>query len=234
MIFYTCITNGYDKLPQVYIDSEVRYVCFHDGSIELEGPWEFIELEYEHDCPVRRSYHPKHCPHLYFDEGEYVIWIDGSYDITKELIDFSKINKLDFVLQSHPDQRSLLGEFKKLYGNGFSTADEIMSMAKKIKNTGFKLYDYDQTINSVIWRRLTPDVIEWCKTWRKWYMDGVNRDQISSNVAEYLTIKAHRVPLQVQMTGGTRQKSYGESYTLHPKGGNIMNELLHIFLEWHE
>ena len=42
-------------------------------SIETTKPlWKYIKIDVEEECPVRRSYHPKHCPHLYFDEGEYV------------------------------------------------------------------------------------------------------------------------------------------------------------------
>ena len=228
MIFYTCITNGYDKLPQVYIDPEVRYVCFHDGSIELEGPWEFIELEYEHDCPVRRSYHPKHCPHLYFEKGKETVWIDASYPVTQEIIDISKglFKEYDFVLQRHPESRSLLTEFAKLYRDGFSTKEEILSMCKRIKDTGYKLSYYDQTINSLIWRKITPEVTEWCEIWREWYDDGVNRDQISSSVAEYvmskkykspLSFKIYRVPIKLEMGRTNRLKKYGESYNLHDK-----------------
>ena len=32
---YTCITNGYDEIPnEHYYDPDIKYVCFTDGSIE--------------------------------------------------------------------------------------------------------------------------------------------------------------------------------------------------------
>ena len=99
MIFYTCITNGYDKVPDVFYDPDCKYICFHDGSIDTtKEPWIYIELDEKEECPVRRSYHPKHCPHLYFDEGDYVVWVDGSYNITRELIDYAKKYKGDLCL----------------------------------------------------------------------------------------------------------------------------------------
>ena len=88
-------------------------------------------------------------------------------------------------------------------------------MCRRIKSIGFPLKFFDQTINCVIWRRLTPKIIEWCKVWRKWYDEGVNRDQISSSIAEFLVVKAHRIDLQIDINNSTRIKSYADSYKLH-------------------
>ena len=43
MIFYTCITNGYDTVPDVYYDKDCQYICFHDGTIETtKAPWIYV------------------------------------------------------------------------------------------------------------------------------------------------------------------------------------------------
>ena len=130
MIFYTCITNGYDKLAPPP-KSDARFVCFYDGDKpETEG-WEYIKLEIDEPCPVRKSYHPKHCPHLYFDKYAYTVWIDACYPISDYIAEFSKLifEEHDFVLQRHPEERSLFKEFQKLYEHGFSTNDEILICA---------------------------------------------------------------------------------------------------------
>ena len=44
MIIYTCITNGYDDIPDQYYDPNVQYVCFTDGTVEKKGPWEFRDI----------------------------------------------------------------------------------------------------------------------------------------------------------------------------------------------
>tara|TARA_B100000508_G_scaffold22157_1_gene15312 strand:+ start:375 stop:1982 length:1608 start_codon:yes stop_codon:yes gene_type:complete len=219
MIIYTSITNGYDKLEEPYDCEGVRYVCFYDGEKPDAEGWEYIELDLDIDCPVRRSYHPKHCPHKYFPERSRTVWIDALYPVTKRIVDFSfrQFKISDFTLQRHPEKRSLVHEFSKLYSHGFSTYDECKDMAIKIKSIGYKLSDYDQTINSVIWRKLNPDVIEWCDTWREWYMDGVNRDQVSSSIAEFLTVKADRVDWIVNLDDKRKRlKRYGEAYKLNP------------------
>ena len=235
MIFYTCITNGYDTVPDVYYDKDCQYICFHDGSIETTKPlWKYIKIDVEEECPVRRSYHPKHCPHLYFDEGEYVVWVDAAYNITQELVEFSKEYEGDFMLPTHPDKRSLTAEFNKLHAYGFSTKDEIIDMARLMQSRGYDPKDYDQTINCVIWRRLTPEVIEWGKVWREWYMGGVNRDQVSSSIAEYLVVKADRNPTpMVDLSKPNRVKPYNHSFCIDkPTNRSIVDlqtELNEIF-----
>ena len=228
MIIYTCITNGYDSISEDnYYDPDVQYVCFYDGKLEKKGPWEFIKLDLDIECPVRRSYHPKHLPHHYFDEEELTVWVDGCYVLTQEFTEFSKNIFLehDFCLQKHPDQRSLLAEFSKLYFQGFSTADEILEMAAKIKDLGYTLLDYYQTINCAIWRKICPTVNEWNDLWREWYDSGVNRDQISSSVAEFLISKNYKSPLRYVVNkvspqlnlklSITREKKYKEAYNIH-------------------
>ena len=220
MIIYTCITNGYDRISEEnYYDPDIRYVCFYDGELEKIGDWEFIELDSDIECPVRRSYHPKHLPHHYFGEGEYTLWVDASYTITKEVVEYFKgmVNRYEFVLPKHPAERNLLEEFSKLYYHGFSSQDECLEMARKIKDIGYELDEYEQTINCVVYRKLTPQVNAWSEAWRKWYDLGVNRDQVSSAIAEHEVMKAIRRDLIVDMSKSTRVKQYGENYPLLEK-----------------
>jgi len=218
VIIYTCITNGYDKISEEnYYDPDVRYVCFYDGELEKKGSWEFIELNLDIECPVRRSYHPKHLPHHYFDEGEITLWIDGSYTITKEIVDYFKNNvpeNCDLILQKHPANRNLLEEFSKLYYHGFSSEEQCILMSKKIVESGYLLSEYEQTINCIVYRKLNNKINQWSESWRKWYDLGVNRDQISSALAEHEVIKAHHIDVLVDMTKSTRKKHYGASYEI--------------------
>jgi hypothetical protein len=220
MIIYTCITNGYDRISEEnYYDPDIRYVCFYDGELEKIGDWEFVELNLDIECPVRRSYHPKHLPHHYFDAGEYTLWVDASYTITKEVVEYFKgmVNRYELVLPKHPAERNLLEEFSKLYYHGFSSAKECIDMAQKIKDVGYKLDEYEQTINCVVYRKITPKVNAWSEAWRKWYDLGVNRDQIASAIAEHEVMKAVRRDLIVDMSKSTRVKQYGETYSLLEK-----------------
>ena len=225
MIFYTSITNGYDKLSDA--PKGVRCICFWDGLKPTAENWEYERINKDYiKCPVRRSYYPKHLPHHYF-KNECTVWVDASYKIEESLISYSKkiFEDHDLVMQKHPDQRSIVTEFSKLYSQGWSSEEEIMNMAKSIKKINFNLKNYIQTINSVIWRRLTPEVNEWSELWHKWYMNGVTRDQVSSSVAEFVMSKKYRAPLhfnitkvspKIDMKRSTRVKNYCEAYDMKP------------------
>ena len=240
MIIYTSITNLYDKLESPYDHPEVDYICFYDGEKPDVDGWKYIELKSDITCPVRRSYLPKHCPHLFFKENTETVWIDGCYPVDQRVVEYSfeLFKTKDFVLQTHPEKRSLIHEFSKLYSHGFSSYDECISMAEKIKSQGYKLSDYNQSINCVIWRRLAPDIIEWCDTWREWYMSGVNRDQISSAVAEFITTKAFRVDCIVNLGDKRRRNySYESVYDLHPlptvkQRIEFVHDLCNVFDGW--
>jgi len=245
MIIYTCVTNGYDKLSTPYIDPDVRYVCFYDGEKPTAEGWEYIPLGLEIECPVRRSYHPKHLPQVYFKEGDVTVWVDAAYNVTQDVVEDSRelFKTHDFVMQNHPDKRTMLSEFGKIFLMGFSTRKEILSMARKIKATGYELKHYKHTINSLILRRLTPEVIDWCNEWRKWYDVGINRDQISSAVAEYmiakrykspLAFKTHLIDIKLDMRTTNRVKPYHLAYNMHKvptkqEQIDIVDELGRIF-----
>ena len=243
MIFYTSVTNNYDRLaspPEIPEEIDVRFVCFYDGDQPDADGWEYIKLELDEECPVRRSYHPKHCPHLYFENNSETVWVDGCYPLDERMVAyaFDIFKTKDFVLQKHPEGRSLIHEFSKLYSHGFSSYDECIKMAEKIKDTRYKLSNYEQTINCMIWRRLTPDVIKWCDVWREWYISGVNRDQVSSSIAEYLTIKADRVDCIVNLGNKSRRNfSYESVYDLHPLPSvkeriEFVHDLCKVFDGW--
>ena len=53
LIVFTCITNAYDEFPEdSFYEEDVRYVCFHDGTIDTSiGPWEYIQLDLDIEDP---------------------------------------------------------------------------------------------------------------------------------------------------------------------------------------
>jgi hypothetical protein len=217
MIIYSCITNQYDNISNDhYYDPEVRYVMFHDGTIEKKGSWEFIELDIDENSHTKKSYHPKHLPHLYFDYGECTVWIDGCYIITEDFVNFSKkiFETHNLVLQNHPSKRTLVEEFAKLYYRGFVDEEKCYELAEKIYNSGYKCWMYDQTINCCVWRKINKEVIDWNNSWHKWFIFGDIRDQIASSLADYETFSSHKIELIVDLNHTTRNKKYSQSYEL--------------------
>ena len=138
MIIYTCITNGYDEIPDQYYDPDVQYVCFTDGTVEKKGPWEFRDILIEYECPRRRSAHPKMNPHLYFPMGSKTTWIDGCYVMTEKFVERSKENGVDVfrIFDAMNDPRNMSESIKctkEMEGHAQGTISYTTSPVHNIK-----------------------------------------------------------------------------------------------------
>ena len=189
MIVYTCITNGYDEIPDHYYDPDVQYVCFTDGTVEKKGPWEFRDILIEHDCPRRRSAHPKINPHLYFPIGSKTTWLDGCYVMTKEYVERSKQNldNYNFTIMRHPNKFSYLDEVLEGFMASMNTWDDQILITQTIKDVGYNFYDYISPVLGSMWRVVTEDLVKFDELWWKYSLVGPNRDQISFDTARQLT-----------------------------------------------
>ena len=189
MIIYTCITNGYDEIPDQYYDPNVQYVCFTDGTVEKKGPWEFRDILIEYDCPRRRSAHPKMNPHLYFPIGSKTTWIDGCYVMTDKFVERSKENleNNNFTIMRHADRFSYLDEVLEGFMGSMNTWEDQILITKTIKDLGFNFKEYISPVLGSIWRVVTEDLIKFDELWWKYSLIGPNRDQISFDTARQLT-----------------------------------------------
>ena len=189
MIIYTCITNGYDEIPDHYYDPDVQYVCFTDGTIEKKGPWEFRDILVDHECPRRLSAHPKINPHLYFPLGSKTVWIDGCYVMTEKFVEESKkiLDNSDFTIMRHPGKFTYLDEVLEGFMASMNTWDEQILITKTIKDLGYNFRDYISPVLGSIWRTVTEDLVKFDELWWKYSLIGPNRDQISFDTARQLT-----------------------------------------------
>ncbi len=189
MIIYTCITNGYDEIPDHYYDSDVQYVCFTDGTVEKKGPWEFRDILVDNKCPRRLSAHPKINPHLYFPMGSKTTWIDGCYRMTEKFVERSKENldNSNFTIMRHPDKFSYMDEVLEGFMASMNTWEDQILITKTIKDLGYNFKKYISPVLGSMWRVVTEDLIDFDDLWWKYSLIGPNRDQISFDTARQLT-----------------------------------------------
>ncbi len=230
MIIYSCITNGYDKIPDDhYYDPKVKYVMYYDGEIEKKGKWEFIKCDRDEPNWIK-SYYPRCMSHTLFDEPH--VWIDGCYTMPPDFVETSKdILKNELTLQDHPQQRTIVQEFFKLYKVGFATDLELYALAEDMAAVGFKPSLHKQSLNCVIWRQNTQRVREWNQVYWDWYKNHCQRiDQITSSIAEQIVMRANRVPIKIDWNKSTRQKAYNETYTMYENvdDDNFINKICSI------
>ena len=184
IVIYTCITNGYDEFPENnYYDPDIRYVCFHDVSVDTTGePWEYIKLDLDIDCPRRLSFYPKANPHLFFPEGTHTIWIDGCYVHTKEFVERSK-GCFPFTMLRHASKFSYFDEMLEGFTCAFFTYDDALLLTQKLKDIDYNFRTYGSPLGTIVWRTMSPEMNKFNELWYEWSLIGCNRDQISYDVA---------------------------------------------------
>jgi len=182
MIIYSCITNYYDVIPDHYYDPDVRYVMFHDGTVVQRGPWEFIKLDVDIDCPRRLSAYPKINPHKYFDEGEDTVWIDACYVMTKEFVELAK-SRFPFTILRHPNKFSYYDEMLEGFECSFFGFDQGIELTRILFEDGYNFRQYRSPLGTIIYRTINDETIRFGDSWWHYFEAGVNRDQISFDAA---------------------------------------------------
>ena len=185
---YSCITNGYDEIPdEHYYDPDIRYVMFTDGSIEHKGAWEFRDIPITHDCPLRLSLYPKIMQHKLFSEGDRVVWIDGCYVMTEEYVQYTKklFENHTRVHMRHPMSFTYYEEIAESYIASYNTVEDIINITKTADNIGFNFRKYTNPILASFWN--TVGNAEFNELW--WQLSQVSTrcDQIAFVVAKQIT-----------------------------------------------
>jgi hypothetical protein len=231
-IIYTCITNGYDEIPnEHYYDPEIKYVCFTDGSIEHKEPWEFRDIPIEHECPRRLSAYPKINPHKLFPIGSKVAWIDGCYVMTKKYVEETKriLDTYPFTIMRHHNKFTYYDEVLEGYLGNMNTWDEQVEITKALAETGYKFRLYSSPVLGSFWRVITEDLFDFHDMWWKYSLIGPNRDQISFDCSRqfynldmhviedgWLGVHSH-IPGSIGVLFGSKGKQYRRK--IHPQKG---------------
>ena len=237
---YSCITNGYDEIPDDhYYDPDIRYVMFTDGSIEHKGAWEFRDIPITHDCPLRLSLYPKIMQHKLFSEGDRVVWIDGCYVMTEEYVQYTKklFENHTRVHMRHPMSFTYYEEIAESYIASYNTVEDIINITKSADNIGFNFRKYTNPILASFWN--TVGNAEFNELW--WHLSQVSTrcDQIAFVVAKQITgLEWHTIDWLesgvnfrgVDGKGRGREGNVGRRKK-HPKAGSkdqwkTMNDML--------
>ena len=229
MIIYTCITNGYDEIPDShYYDPDVQYVCFTDGTVEHKGPWEFRQIPIEHECPRRRSAYVKICPHKVFPKGSKVVWLDGCYQMTEKFVEQSR-KYLDnpFTIMRHCNRFSYLDEVLEGFMASMNTWDDVITITTKLKENGYNFRKYCSPVLGSIWREINDEYEDFGDTWWEWSLIGPNRDQVSFDYARQKT----GIDLDILEYGWERvekgQITVGDAGLLLGRRGKVSRKKLH-------
>ena len=187
LIVFTCITNAYDEFPDSYYDDTVKYVCFHDGSIDTTvGPWEYVELNIDIEDPRDQAFYVKTHPHEFFPKNSHTVWINASFKQTKQFIDNSK-KSFPFSVLRHGGEFTFLDEVLEGFTCAYFKESDIINLSNDLKKSNYNFKTYSSPQCSILWRKLTDDVIKFNEEWYKWGSRGYNRGNIPFDAAMQLT-----------------------------------------------
>ena len=187
-VIYTCITNGYDDLWDIFVYGHVAmewdYVCFTDDAKLVSegrvGIWEVRPLAFtELDAGRNNRWHKTH-PHVLFPDVCESVYIDANIDILSPAL-FDDIARIggEFVLPRHFNNQCIYSEFRDVLRRGIDDRETVERQCRMIEESGMPR-NYGHAENNVLYRRHNePGIVELDEEWWRMIRDHSKRDQLS-------------------------------------------------------
>lgn len=201
-VVYTCITNDYDILKKYKcFDTEnCDYICFVDTNLTSPIPseWKVINISpfvkyLGYDNPpdfTRIARFFKTHPHLFFENYDYSIWVDGNIDMLTSPIELIKlIPKNEFLLvPEHPLRKCIYEEVEACKKLNKDSADVLNNMKEFLITEGFPKDVGLVQSNVLVRKHKEKTCINLMEQWWEFIKTKSKRDQVSFN---YLIWKNH-------------------------------------------
>ena len=186
IVIYTCIMNNYDILQPVVKMSNVDFICFtNTDTLKSDGNWKFRSIPDElRDLPdIKKQRIVKICPHRWFPEYDYSLWIDGNIKLNI-LNDFFRkydLEKCPFYTCKHPARNDIYDEGLVIIKMKKDTYDSISSQMYEYRKD--KYPPHGGLIESnILWRKHNDkNVVDLDEMWAKEVIEKSHRDQMSFN-----------------------------------------------------
>lgn len=195
-VIYTCISGDYDSLKNLsFIDTEhFDYVCFtNSNKIKTLDvyPWKIIDVsnfdigitKNDADYVIKFARFFKTHPHLFFENYEKSIWIDGNINVLGEVNDFIKLlNNDNFILVPiHPIRNNIYEELKACGSLGKETSENLNKVNKFLINENFPMDTKLVQTNVLLRNHNDKNCIFFMNKWWEMIKFYSKRDQLSFN-----------------------------------------------------
>lgn len=182
IVVYTAITGNLDNLiePQ-YVSENCDYLCFTDNLKVTSKTWVVKQLPFMQADVVRRSKKPKILPHLFLEDYDISIWIDGNFKIRGNIAELAEevLSVHNMALFRHPDNReSVYEEAEACIRLKKDKPYIIKQQVEKYRLEGLPAKSIQ--MNGVIFRRHNDiSIINAMEHWWQEICDNSRRDQLS-------------------------------------------------------
>ena len=188
IVVYTCISGSYDNLKEVIEpEKNIEYICFTDQLIESKT-WKIKKIpEILNNLEqTKKARCLKILPHLFLQEYETSVWVDGNIQVKRSIKKFINENlKNNFAIAKHPDRICVYQEseaVKKLNKDMSLTVDSQIEFYKEL---GYPEKNGMVQSGVIIRKHNEKHCIEICNAWWKEIIKWSKRDQLSFNYSIY-------------------------------------------------
>lgn len=190
VVIYTAIMGGFDglKSPNV-IMPDIEYICFTDVKGIKSDIWKIIEVENEFENPRMKARQIKLNPHLFLEDYEYSIWIDGNIIIKKDLNNLIYkmivLNKTKIATFQHFNRDCIYAEALECVITKKDSAERIYRQVAECIDNGYPTKNGLAETNVMFRKHNELDVIQVMNDWWRCVSNNTIRDQLSFNYVLY-------------------------------------------------
>lgn len=185
IVVFTCITDGYDVLRDVLLkDRAVDYICYTNTEIK-SGTWDVRPMPTILDgvAPTKRCRAIKINPHVFLDDYDISLWVDGNIQIIGSALDFIQKTLVfySFYTAKHPRRICTYQEGIEVAKLRKEIPGVIEKQMNKYKREGFPTNHGLCQTGILLRRHNDPDIIKLDSEWWQEVLRESKRDQLSFN-----------------------------------------------------
>ncbi|MFE6709088.1 glycosyltransferase domain-containing protein [Bacillus thuringiensis] len=179
------MTNRYDRLKEIpYLLDYVDYIAFTDDKNISSKTWNVLPIDDYQGDPIRTVKQYKILAHKFLKNYKYSIWIDGSFEMKKDiqpLINYSSL----MTTVKHPSRKCIYKEMDVCSFYKKDAADKIQKQKERYLSLGYPI-NYGLIASGFLFREHNhPEVIAVMEDWWNEVKNHSKRDQLSFNYSAW-------------------------------------------------
>lgn len=185
-VIYSVISGNYDKiLDPIYYDDSIDYYMFTDSNIPKNSVWKKISFEsigIENLSPFDQTRYVKTHPHLFFQDYDYSMYIDGNVRITCDIkpLFYTLIEEgKTIALHNHQCRDCAYDEAKVIIASGRVKILDIIKQMKTYRKERFPKHYGLFEMNIILRKHNDPLLIQIMEEWWNQILNYAKRDQLS-------------------------------------------------------
>jgi hypothetical protein len=182
-VVYTCIINNYDSLNEIQeLEENIDYLCFTNTEITSKT-WQIVKIENVENLDNSRfSKAPKIRPHLYLEDYDTSIWIDGNIQVKGHINELLKsLDNTCFHVSRHPSTNCIYKEAQVVVAYKVADPELVGKQMSKYRQEDYPENNGLIAGGIIIREHNAPFCIKISEEWWKEILCFSKRDQLSFN-----------------------------------------------------